>query len=161
LHQPGKRQGTARYGERFGYSNALRMGLINRVFQPEKLEPGVRALAQTIAENAPLTIHAAKRTIDAFAPDLPAHTMQELMDLVANCSPARTMPEDRRASARSASRTSKVAERRRARRIIWETCHQTWHFHAARLNRVGISRSPAYCRAEAIEQELTGRNGEE
>ncbi len=84
-------------GERFGYSHALRMGLINRVFQPEKLEPGVRALAQTIAENAPLTIHAAKRTIDAFAADLSAETMQALMDLVAKCSASEDYAEGRRA----------------------------------------------------------------
>ncbi len=73
------------------------MGLINRVVQPETLDPAVRALAQTIAENAPLTIHAAKRTIDAFAADLPAETIQELMELVAKCFASEDYAEGRRA----------------------------------------------------------------
>ena len=84
-------------GERLGYSNALRMGLINRVFAPEALEPGVRALAQTIAENAPLTIHAAKCTIDAFSADLAASKLEELLDLVAKCFASEDYAEGRRA----------------------------------------------------------------
>ena len=84
-------------GERFGCHNALRMGLVNRVFPPETLEAGVRNLAQTIAENAPLTIHAAKRTIDAFAGDLAAQKMQELVDLVAKCFASEDYAEGRRA----------------------------------------------------------------
>lgn len=83
--------------ERFGTSNALRMGLINRVVPPDGLEAGVRALAQTIAENAPLTIQAAKRTIDAFAADLAAGQMQELNGLVERCMASEDYAEGRRA----------------------------------------------------------------
>jgi enoyl-CoA hydratase len=84
-------------GERFGAGNARSMGLINRVFPPETLEAGARALARTIAENAPLTIHAAKRAIDAFAADLAAATMEELLQLVAKCSASEDYAEGRRA----------------------------------------------------------------
>lgn len=83
--------------ERVGAGNARSMGLINRVFPPETLEPGVRALARTIAENAPLTIHAAKRAIDAFAADIAAQKMPELMDLVAKCFASEDYAEGRRA----------------------------------------------------------------
>ncbi len=47
-------------GRRFNGEDALRMGLINRLLAPEELEPYVRDYAETIASNAPLTLHAAK-----------------------------------------------------------------------------------------------------
>lgn len=84
-------------GERFGCDTALRMGLINRVFPPEALDSGLRALAQTIAENAPLTIHAAKRTIDAFAADLAPERLDELLALVGRCFDSQDYAEGRRA----------------------------------------------------------------
>jgi enoyl-CoA hydratase/carnithine racemase len=42
---------------------ALRIGLVNRVVAPERLEPEVRALANAIAANAPLTVRACKVAI--------------------------------------------------------------------------------------------------
>jgi enoyl-CoA hydratase/carnithine racemase len=50
-------------GERFGAEEALRIGLINRVVGPEDLERHVFELAQTIANNAPLSIAASRLTI--------------------------------------------------------------------------------------------------
>ena len=83
--------------ERYGTGDALRMGLINRIVPPDQLEAAVRALAQTIAENAPLTIHAAKRTIDAFAADLAPAQMQELSELAERCMASEDYAEGRRA----------------------------------------------------------------
>jgi enoyl-CoA hydratase len=51
-------------GRRFGASDALAMGLVDRVVAAEDLEPTVRAFAAEIAGNAPLTVAAAKATID-------------------------------------------------------------------------------------------------
>jgi enoyl-CoA hydratase/carnithine racemase len=42
---------------------ALRIGLVNRVVAPARLEPEVRALASAIAANAPLTVRACKVAI--------------------------------------------------------------------------------------------------
>jgi enoyl-CoA hydratase/carnithine racemase len=83
--------------ERFGAETARSMGLINRLFPADALEAGVRALALTIAGNAPLTIHAAKRTIDAFAADLAAQRVRELEELVAQCFASEDYAEGRRA----------------------------------------------------------------
>ena len=47
-------------GRRFTAEEALRMGLINRLMPRNDLEPYVRTYAETIASNAPLTLHASK-----------------------------------------------------------------------------------------------------
>jgi enoyl-CoA hydratase/carnithine racemase len=51
-------------GRRFKVAEALAMGLVNTVVPAEALEQTTRALAGDIAANAPLTVRAAKRTID-------------------------------------------------------------------------------------------------
>jgi len=51
-------------GRRFKVAEALAMGLVNTVVTAEALEQTTRALAGDIAANAPLTVRAAKRTID-------------------------------------------------------------------------------------------------
>jgi len=48
---------------RFTADEALRVGLVNAVVPKADLESNVRATAQTIAGNAPLTVRAAKRVI--------------------------------------------------------------------------------------------------
>jgi enoyl-CoA hydratase/carnithine racemase len=48
---------------RFSAGEALRVGLVNAVVPKDELEEQVRATAQTIAGNAPLTVRAAKRVI--------------------------------------------------------------------------------------------------
>jgi enoyl-CoA hydratase/carnithine racemase len=64
-------------GWRFPAADALRMGLVNRVVAPARLEAETRTLAAAIAANAPLTVRAAKLTIDELRrrpenPDLAA-----------------------------------------------------------------------------------------
>ena len=51
-------------GRRFSSAEAISMGLVNRVYPAESLEAETRRLAATIAENAPLTVSAAKLAID-------------------------------------------------------------------------------------------------
>jgi enoyl-CoA hydratase/carnithine racemase len=48
----------------FGAQEALRLGLLNEVAPKAELESRVRALADQIAANAPLTLRAAKRVIE-------------------------------------------------------------------------------------------------
>ena len=84
-------------GERFGAAHALRTGLVNRVLAPETLEPGVRALARSIAANAPLTIYAAKRAVDAFSAQLGAREIAELLELLERCLASEDYAEGRRA----------------------------------------------------------------
>jgi enoyl-CoA hydratase/carnithine racemase len=48
---------------RFSADEALRVGLVNAVVPKAELEQSVRATAETIAANAPLTVRAAKRVI--------------------------------------------------------------------------------------------------
>jgi enoyl-CoA hydratase len=52
--------------KRFEASEALRMGLVNAVFPKQDLEREVRKLADTIADNAPLTLKAAKLAVRAL-----------------------------------------------------------------------------------------------
>jgi enoyl-CoA hydratase/carnithine racemase len=71
--------------ERVDTATALRMRLINHRFPVSQLENATRELAQMISENAPLSILAAKRSIDAFASDLSAETQHHLDQLVERC----------------------------------------------------------------------------
>ena len=64
-------------GRRFKVAEALAMGLVNTAVPAAELEATTRALAGDIAANAPLTVRAAKRTIDELVrnpqtPDLAA-----------------------------------------------------------------------------------------
>jgi enoyl-CoA hydratase len=51
-------------GRQFDASEALQMGLINRVRPADEVQPYVRDYAQTIAENAPLTIQSVKLSVN-------------------------------------------------------------------------------------------------
>ena len=53
----------------FDSAEALRMGFVGRVVAAAALEPTVRELAATLAENAPLTLAATKATINAWLRD--------------------------------------------------------------------------------------------
>jgi enoyl-CoA hydratase/carnithine racemase len=53
----------------FDHEEALAMGLVNRVVPAADLESHVRDYARRIAENAPLTIGAAKMTVDELLKD--------------------------------------------------------------------------------------------
>ena len=54
-------------GRRFDDSEALRMGIITRLLPADALEGETRALAQMIADNAPLAVQAAKRSVDELS----------------------------------------------------------------------------------------------
>lgn len=54
-------------GDRFPAAEARAMGLVNRVVPAASLEDDVRALARTIAANAPLSLLAAKASLRAIA----------------------------------------------------------------------------------------------
>jgi enoyl-CoA hydratase len=54
-------------GDRFDAATAMRMGLVHRVVPKADLEAEVRALAERVAANAPLTLTAAKLAIRAAA----------------------------------------------------------------------------------------------
>lgn len=86
-------------GERIDAASAQRMGLANRVVPSVELETATRKLALTIADNAPLTMLAAKRAIDAYAADLPEATLRELDALVERCFGSDDYEEGRRAFA--------------------------------------------------------------
>ncbi len=84
-------------GRRFSSSEAERIGLVNRVTDPDTLEDAVRGLAGEIAANAPLSVRAAKLTIDEIVchpenPDTP-----KLDAAVAACFDSADYAEGRRA----------------------------------------------------------------
>ena len=57
-------------GETVGAAEALEIGLVNKVVEPEELETDVMALAENIARKSPYTVKVAKRAVRA-ALDLP------------------------------------------------------------------------------------------
>ena len=57
-------------GEMVGADEALRIGLVNKVVEPEDLERGALELAENIARKSPYTVKVAKRAVRA-ALDLP------------------------------------------------------------------------------------------
>ena len=61
------------------------MGLVNTVVTTETLEEKVRALAGEIAANAPLTVRAAKRTIDELTRNPQTPDLSALDAAVAAC----------------------------------------------------------------------------
>jgi enoyl-CoA hydratase/carnithine racemase len=70
-------------GERFDAAQALRLGLADEVLAPDALEARVRQLAAAIAENAPLTIRAAKAAVDHVARG--TGSAAQIAALVADC----------------------------------------------------------------------------
>ncbi|RME96220.1 MAG: enoyl-CoA hydratase, partial [Alphaproteobacteria bacterium] len=86
-------------GERFDHMQAREIGLINRLCSPDALEEETVRLAQTIAENAPLSVRAAKAAIDEFLkrPENPDYAL--LDRLVAECFASEDYVEGRTAFA--------------------------------------------------------------
>ena len=73
------------------------MGLVNRVVQPHELETATTALANEIAHNAPLSILAAKRCIDALNANPALQDLASLDALVDACFASADYVEGRRA----------------------------------------------------------------
>ncbi len=84
-------------GRRFSDEEALSMGMISRLCTADRLEEETRALAGMIADNAPLSLIAAKRCIDEFlrAPENP--DMDALDKLVDDCFESEDYAEGRMA----------------------------------------------------------------
>jgi enoyl-CoA hydratase/carnithine racemase len=72
-------------GRRFNVAEALTMGLVNTSVPAGELETRTRALAGDIAANAPLTVRAAKRTIDELVRNPQTPDLASLDAAVAAC----------------------------------------------------------------------------
>jgi len=72
-------------GRRFKVAEAASMGLVNTVVTSEELEQTTRTLAGEIAANAPLTVRAAKRTIDELTRNPQTPDLAALDAAVATC----------------------------------------------------------------------------
>ncbi|HMN71490.1 MAG TPA: enoyl-CoA hydratase-related protein, partial [Rhodoblastus sp.] len=82
-------------GMRLDAAAAHAIGLVNRVTPVAQLETEVAALCATLAENAPLTIRAAKETIDQIARD--ESDPKAIADRVRACFDSADYAEGRRA----------------------------------------------------------------
>lgn len=78
---------------------ALRVGLINRIVPDESLEAEVRAYAETIAANAPLTVRAAKAAVNEWERDPANRNHASVEALVNACFDSEDYREGRRAFA--------------------------------------------------------------
>ena len=76
---------------------ALRLGLLNFVVEPAQLESQVTAYAARIAQNAPLTVQAAKRAIQIFEGYADTEKADEISALVLRCFDSDDYKEGRRA----------------------------------------------------------------
>ena len=84
-------------GRRFSAAEAITMGLVSRVVPSSELETTVRALADEIAGNAPLTVAAAKLVIDEIVRHPETPDMAKLEAAVATCFESEDYIEGRRA----------------------------------------------------------------
>ena len=84
-------------GRRFSAAEALAMGLVSRVVPAAEVEATVRALADEIAGNAPLTVSAAKLVIDEIVRHPETPDMAKLDAAVATCFESEDYIEGRRA----------------------------------------------------------------
>ena len=84
-------------GRQFSAEEALGMGLVNRVVARADLESCVDEYAKTIAANAPLTVHAAKRTIAEASKDPADRDLDAIQKLVDECLASEDYAEGRKA----------------------------------------------------------------
>lgn len=82
---------------RYSAEEALRMGLVNAVVPAAELESTVRSWADTMAENAPLSILTAKRVVDELMKDPAVRDTKLCEDLVKRCGASEDFIEGRRA----------------------------------------------------------------
>jgi enoyl-CoA hydratase len=81
----------------FGPDEALRMGFVSRVVPAAELAGAVSSLAETIAENAPLTARAAKLTINAYLGGFPEASVENAQAAIDACSTSEDYREGVRA----------------------------------------------------------------
>ena len=84
-------------GRQFHAEEALNMGLVNRVVARADLEACVDEYAERIAANAPLTVRAAKRTIDEASKDPDDRDLAAIQELVDECFSSEDYAEGRKA----------------------------------------------------------------
>ena len=84
-------------GRQFSAAEALAMGFVNRVVPRSELESSVEDYATRIASNAPLTIRAAKRTIEEALKDPEDRNFELVGELVDKCFASDDYVEGRKA----------------------------------------------------------------
>jgi len=84
-------------GRQFTADEAMQMGMVSRLCGPASLEGETREMAQMIAENAPLSVYAAKRCIDEFLHSPQAPDMAALDELIEACFDSEDYAEGRKA----------------------------------------------------------------
>lgn len=84
-------------GRRFSAAEAMAMGLVNRVHPAAQLDGETRALADTIAANAPMTIRAAKAAINELTLKPETADIARLTALVKDCFESADYAEGRKA----------------------------------------------------------------
>jgi len=82
---------------RIDAAEAERIGLITRMVDENKLWPHTLDLAQRIASNAPLSVYAAKITIDQILKDPAERDMEAIRTIAARCANSEDAKEGRRA----------------------------------------------------------------
>ena len=82
---------------RYNAAEAYEMGLINRVVSRDDLESTVREYAGMIADNAPLTIRAAKAAVTEALKDSDVRDVDAVEELVKACFDSEDYIEGRRA----------------------------------------------------------------
>ncbi len=70
---------------KFGAADALAMGMVNKVVPLAQFDAEVLAYAEMVAENAPLTMHAAKQTIQQIMGDESRRDLAALQKMVDAC----------------------------------------------------------------------------
>jgi len=84
-------------GGRFNAADAEMMGLVNRVVPVDELESLVTVIATTIAENAPLTVKAAKAAINEVVKDESIRDLDRVSEMIDVCFNSEDYVEGRRA----------------------------------------------------------------
>ncbi len=84
-------------GRRFPATEACAMGLVNRIIPREELDAFTMKLAEEIAGNAPLTVRAAKATIDSLSQIPATPDSSDLDAMISACAGSADYAEGRRA----------------------------------------------------------------
>jgi enoyl-CoA hydratase/carnithine racemase len=84
-------------GARIGSTEALRIGLVDRVMANDDLAPATLEIARCIAGNAPLAVHAAKLTIAEVLKDESRRNMEAIGQAGVACMDSEDFREGRRA----------------------------------------------------------------
>lgn len=83
--------------QQFTAAQALQMGLINKMTRKEELESSVQSLCKTIADNAPLSLKAAKYTINALCTEGDMADIEKMQALARACYESADYAEGQRA----------------------------------------------------------------